>query len=301
MPFAKATKKAAKLRLALTGPSSSGKTYSMLRVATGIVKAIGGKIAVLDTERKSASLYADMFDFLVCDIDPPYTCEKYIAALKEAESIGATVTCPDSLSHAWAGEGGLLEKVDSAQQKGGNKFTAWGPATKQQNALINALLATEAHLICTLRSKQEYALEVGADGKQKVKKVGLGPVQRDGVEYEFSTVLYLDMDNMASVGSAGKDRTGLFKGQEPHVLTEDDGRAIVAWINSTANGTHAKVREEVLPILQKAAGNGLESLQQAWESVGKEARLSLKEDLPALKEMAAKAVKPDSNNYSRAW
>jgi hypothetical protein len=226
MPFAPAAKHRAKLRIAVVGPSGSGKTYSALRLATGI----GGKIGLVDTERKSASLYADRFSFQVNEIEPPYHPAKYIEAIEEAEKDGLEILIIDSLSHAWAGEGGILEQVDNAKTSG-NSFTAWGPATKVQNKLIAAILNTNLQIIVTLRAKQEYALEKDARGKTVPKKLGMGPVQRDGVEYEFGTVLDIGMDHVASVGLVGKDRTGLFVG-EPHELTEEDGKRIAAWLKN---------------------------------------------------------------------
>lgn len=241
--FQPATKRRAKLRLALTGPSGSGKTWSALRVATGI----GGRIAVIDTERGSASLYSDLFIFDVCEIEPPYSPTKYIAALQAAETAGYNVLVIDSLSHVWAGEGGVLESVDARQQAGGNKYTAWGQGTKDQNMLINAILGSGCHLITTIRSKQDYAIETGANGKTVIRKLGMAPVQRDGVEYEFATVLDIGMDHLARVGISGKDRTRLFEGRAPALLTEKDGEALAVWLDAGAamRGPPAPTTEDV--------------------------------------------------------
>jgi hypothetical protein len=235
MSFTRATKKRSKLRLALTGPSGSGKTYSALRLAKGI----GGRIAVIDTESGSASLYADLFDFDVMELSKPFTPEKYTAAIKEATAAGYDVLIIDSLTHAWAGEGGVLESVDDAASRIENKFAAWGPATKRQNHFIGSILDAEIHIIATMRSKMEYALENNAKGKAVPKKIGMAPVQRDGVEYEFATVLDVGMDHFAGVGLVGKDRTGIFEGRDREQLTEEDGRRILAWLTETpaANGT----------------------------------------------------------------
>lgn len=229
--FQPATKRRAKLRLALAGPSGSGKTWSALRVATGI----GGKIAVIDTERGSASLYSDAFAFDVCEVEPPYTPAKYVAAIRGAEAAGYAVLVIDSLSHAWAGEGGVLESVDARQQAGGNKLVAWGQGTKDQNALVNAILGSGCDVIATMRSKQEYAIEPGHNGKTTVRKLGMAPVQRDGLEYEFAIVLDIGMDHLARVGVAGKDRTRLFAGQDAAMLTEADGQRLRAWLDTGAD------------------------------------------------------------------
>jgi len=224
--FQKATKRQSKLRLGIAGPSGSGKTYSALLVAQGL----GGKIAVIDTERGSASLYSDEFDFDVCEIVPPYTPRKYEDAINAAERAGYDVLIIDSLSHAWAGEGGLLEQVDDS---GGGKFQAWAGATKQQNRLMGRIMSAGVHVIVTLRSKQAYALEVDSRGKQQVKKMGMAVVQRDGVEYELTTVLSIGMDHVADTGAAGKDRTGLFA--DPRILSKADGEALKAWLETGAS------------------------------------------------------------------
>lgn len=227
--FQKATRKQTKLKIAFTGPSGSGKTFSALLIASGI----GKKIAVVDTENRSASLYADMskgplagiaFDAL--EIEPPYTIPKYTEAIELAEKGGYDVLIIDSISHAWAGEGGLLDKKTALDARGGNSYTNWATITPEHERFKAKLLNCDLHLICTMRSKQDYILEVNEKGKSVPRKVGLAPIQRDGMEYEFTTVLDLAMDHNAA---ASKDRTSLFDGQifKPSVET---GKKIIVWL-----------------------------------------------------------------------
>src|SRR5438105_1319497 len=125
MPFVKATKVDAKLRMALIGPAGSGKTFTALSVAAGL----GGRVAVLDSEHGSASKYADLFEFDVIEPET-FSPQVYIDAVLEAERAGYGVIVLDSLSHAWAGKGGALEMVDAASRRAkGNKFIAWGEVT----------------------------------------------------------------------------------------------------------------------------------------------------------------------------
>lgn len=231
MTFKKAERTQARLKIALTGPSGSGKTFSGLIIAAGI----GKKIAVVDTENGSASLYADMdkgplagISFDTLEVTPPYTIAKYVEAIEAAEKAGYDVLIIDSISHAWAGEGGLLDKKTALDARGGNSYTNWATITPEQERFKSRLLQADLHIICTMRSKQDYVLELNDKGKQAPKKVGLAPIQRDGMEYEFTTVLDLAMDHNAA---ASKDRTGLFDGQlfKP---TKETGAKIMKWLKA---------------------------------------------------------------------
>jgi hypothetical protein len=182
--FQKATKKATKLRLALLGPAGSGKTYSALKIARGL----GAKIAVIDTEHGTARKYSgDVADFDVIELET-FAPEEYVRWIVEAEAAGYDVLVIDSMSHAWSGKGGILEFVDG-RKKNGNGFAAWGDATPKHNRLVEAILAAKLHIVVTMRTKMEYVQEKDdRTGKMTVRKVGLQPVQRDGLEYEFDVV-----------------------------------------------------------------------------------------------------------------
>lgn len=180
--------------MALAGPSGSGKTFTALTLAA----ALGNAVAVIDTERGSASKYADLFEFDVMELDAPYHPDRYIEAINEASKAGYDVLVIDSLSHAWNGQGGLLEIVEQIgkRSKGGNSFAAWADATPIQNRLINAILNANLHLIVTMRSKQDHVQERDEKtGRTVVRKIGMAPVQRDGMEYEFDVACDLDTDN----------------------------------------------------------------------------------------------------------
>lgn len=223
--FSKATRKKAKLRLALCGTSGSGKTYSALLIAKGI----GGNIALIDTENGSGSLYEHLADYDVAEIHPPFTTDKYITAIREAEKSGYNVLIIDSLSHAWAGQGGLLEEVDKRKSNAKNSFTAWRDVTPMHNKLVDTILQSGMHIIVTMRTKTAYEMEKDERGKIVPVKMGMAPVQRDGLEYEFTVVL--DLDNAKHVATAGKDRTGLFDGKV-FVPCEGTGQELLQWLDS---------------------------------------------------------------------
>jgi hypothetical protein len=223
--FKKAVRKSVKLKLAITGPTGSGKTYSALRLAKGL----SGKVAVIDTENGSASLYSDKFEFDVMDMTPPFTTEKYIEAINFAEKNGYDTIIIDSLTHAWAGEGGLLEQKALLDRPGTNQWANWKPIDKKDNELKNAFLHSSCHIIATMRSKMEY-MQTEDNGKKKVEKVGLAPVQRDGLTYDFTIVFDVAMDHLTQVS---KDRTGIFA-DKIFKISEDTGETIKKWIESGA-------------------------------------------------------------------
>lgn len=224
--FRRAERKAAKLRLALSGPSGSGKTTGALLIAKGL----GGKIAVLDTERGSASLYADLVDFDVVELGPPYTPERYIEVIREAEKSGYDTLILDSITHEWNGQGGILEIVDTVARTRlrGNSYAAWNEGTPRHQKFIDAMLASPLHIIATMRSKAVYVETEKANGKKAIEKQGSAPQQRDGLEYEFTAVLDLNVDG--NLATASKDRTRLFR--DPFTITEDTGRKLLDWLNS---------------------------------------------------------------------
>ena len=196
--FTKAVKTQAKLRLAIAGPSGAGKTYTALKIASHLTEQ---RIALVDTEHGSASKYADDFDFDVLELDPPFHPDRFLSAIREAAKAGYGVIILDSLSHAWNGTGGLLDIVDeiAKRMRTANTFAAWKDAAPLQNKFIDGLIGADIHVIATMRSKQDYIQDTDANGKTRIRKVGMAPVQRDGFEYEFDVFLEMDIENNALV------------------------------------------------------------------------------------------------------
>lgn len=230
MIFRKAERKQVKLKIGISAPSGAGKTYSALLIAYGIC-GDWEKIAVLDTENGSAELYSNLGDYSVCTIAPPFTPDKYIEVIHEAEEAGFEVLIIDSLSHAWTGEGGLLDMQDKAAKasRSGNSYTAWREITPKHNALVDAILQSKLDIIVTTRAKAEY-VETDNNGKKGYKKVGLAPVFRDGLEYELTVFFDLTQEHIAT---ASKDRTELFDGQS-FMPTVDTGKLLNNWRNAGA-------------------------------------------------------------------
>lgn len=204
-PFQKATRAQLKARVAFAGPTGSGKTWTSLEWAT--VLANGGRIAVVDTERGSASLYSDHFDFDVMSFEPPYDPGRLVDVLQAADEHGYAVVLVDSLSHFWEGEGGTRDIADAASARsGGNSFAGWKDATPKLRHLIDTMLGLDAHLVATMRSKMEYVIEQNDRGKSVPRKVGMAPVMRQGVEYEFTLVGDIDLDHRIAITKSRCDR-----------------------------------------------------------------------------------------------
>ncbi len=233
-----AAKERAKLRLGIAGPAGSGKSYTGLLIASGL----GGRIGVIDTEHRSAHLYADLIPdgFDVLELAPPFSPENYVTAIHAFEAAGVDTILVDSLSHAWAGQGGALDMQGKIADKTGNSWSAWRSVTPKHNALVEAMLQSPCHIIATMRSKMEYVQDADTS-KGKVKKVGLAPVMRDGIEYEFTVFMEMDQTHSAFVS---KDRTRLFDNQIIEKPNADIGQQLLDWLNSGVEPAVAPVLRE---------------------------------------------------------
>lgn len=275
MQIRKAERKKAKLRLGVAGPSGAGKTYSALKLAFGL----GGKVGLIDTEHGSGDLYANLGEYDIINIEAPYTVQKYRDAIKAFEDAGYGVIIIDSLSHAWAGDGGLLDKQGKIADRTGNSYTAWRQVTPDHNALVEDLLNSPCHVIATLRAKQEYVQEKDDKGKTVVRKLGLAPVMRDGIEYEFTVFMDVDQGHNAS---ASKDRTTLFDGQV-FKISEETGKVLLRWLD---DGVEVKrLDAEQLKTLRDL----LAGAEASEDEFCKAAKLRRLEDMPAEKFEGTKA------------
>jgi len=226
MQLIRAQRQQTKLRLNLSGPSGSGKTYSALRMAKGLV-GDWSKIAVIDTENGSASLYSHLGEFNALALTPPFTPERYIEAIKTCVDAGMELVIIDSSSHEWNQLLEDNEKLASAKYRG-NTWSAWSETTPRHDRFVQYVLHAPIHVVTCTRSKMETIM---TDDK-KVKKVGMKDVQREGWEYELTVSLSIDRDTHFAVPS--KDRTNIFEGKPPFMITEDTGREIRQWCETGA-------------------------------------------------------------------
>lgn len=234
MQLRQSERKRAKIKMALQGASGTGKTYSSLLIAQGLTNGDLSKVAVIDTENGSADLYAHLGNYNVLTMTPPFTPENYIKAIEVCENAGIEVIIIDSISHEWD------ELLDFHSKLAGNSFTNWAKVTPRQKAFVDKILQANAHIIATMRTKQDYVLNQ-KDGKYIPEKVGLKSVQRDGLDYEFTLVFDIDIKHFAV---SSKDRTGLFMGKPEFQINELTGRLILDWCNSGTSGNQHLLNEQ---------------------------------------------------------
>ena len=247
MAFVKAKKEKIWTKVLLGGSSGSGKTYSALRLATGLAKKCGSGIAAIDTEAGRIRYYANEFDFSDMQLTEPFTPEKYIEAINDAVSSGFKVLIIDSISHEWN------YCVDIHDKMPGNSWTNWSKVTPRHDAFMEKILQAPIHIIATVRGKDEYVLEE-KNGKQTPKKVGLGFKQRDGVEYNYTATFNIAQDT--HIAEATKDNTHIFEGRY-EVLTEKDGEALYDWANTGEDFAFniSKAQQDIINLATELGGS----------------------------------------------
>lgn len=257
-----------KLRLALQGPSNAGKTATALLLARGMVAGLRARgklpthlddcfIGLVDTENDSASLYDHIVPFDRVVLGAPYTVERYLGAVEALLRVGYPIIIVDQISHEWAGPGGILDRV--ARASGENDWAKWNGPSQDHDLFIETLLHLPAHLIATMRAKTAYVLEkkIGRDGRERnvPTRIGMAPKQREGTEYEFTTLLDLSVVHDSGGKNAVtclKDRTGLFVGGDtiPRMGPEW-GERLMDWVYSAKK--EAPPDGEVSPVLRARA------------------------------------------------
>ena len=213
-----------KLRIGISGPSGFGKTTSALLLAHGLTND-WSKIAVIDTENSSASLYSHLGNYNVLDLQAPFSPERYIEAIEVCEKAGIEVCILDSITHEWSGTGGCLQ----IQEQLGGRFQDWAKVTPRHQAFIDKILQSNCHIITTTRRKIDYSLDVGSNGRTKVVKHGTKEITREGFEYELT--VNFELLNDKHLVKTSKDRTGLFNGKPEFIISSVTGKELLQWSN----------------------------------------------------------------------
>ncbi|WP_177763170.1 AAA family ATPase [Flavobacterium sp. I3-2] len=222
MKLQKAQRHQVKLKIGLSGPSGYGKTYSALLLAYGITED-WSKIAIVDTENNSASLYSHLGEFNVLTLLEPFSPERYIEAINICENADIEVIIVDSISHEWQGKGGCLEIHEML----GGRFNDWAKVTPRHNSFLDAIIQSKCHVITTTRRKVDYSLDQDNNGKTKVTKLGTKEITREGFEYELT--VNFEFLNDKHLVNASKDRTGLFAGKPEFVINSSTGKKLKEW------------------------------------------------------------------------
>lgn len=222
MQLRQSERKQAKIKMALQGSAGAGKTFSALLLAQGLTSGDLSKVAIIDTENGSADLYAHLGNYNVVSLKPPFTPQQYVDAIELCEKSGMNVIILDSISHCWD------YLLDYHSSLAGNSFTNWAKIKPLEKLFVDKILQCNAHVIATMRTKQDYVLNQ-KDGKFIPEKVGLKAVQRDGLDYEFTLVFDVDIKHFAI---SSKDRTELFMGKPEFKISTATGKLILDWCNS---------------------------------------------------------------------
>jgi hypothetical protein len=263
MKLQKASRKQVKLRLGLSGAAGFGKTYSALLLAFGMTND-WSKIAVIDTENESASLYSNLGDYNTIPLKAPFTPERYTEAIKACEEGGMEVIIIDSITQEWEGKGGCLDIHNEL----GGQYQHWAKVTPRHNSFIESILQSNCHIITTVRRKQDYDM-VKDGNKTKVVKVGTKEITREGYEYELT--LNLEFLNDNHLVKASKDRTGLFMDKPEFIITPATGKKILEWcLTGEKAKSHSDLMREYIKLLGNDAFSDDEKKQLAckdsWET-----------------------------------
>lgn len=208
--------------MSISAPTGFGKTYSALLLAYGITQD-WGKIAVIDSENESASLYSDLGAYYTISMEPPFNVSKFVKAVDECIDAGIEVIIVDSTYHYWHGKGGLLEYNNSL----GGRYQDWAKTNPLYSQWLDKILQCKAHVICTSRKKQAYEMTKDSSGRTVVEKKGMEDEIRSGFDYEMT--IAFNIVNAKHMVEASKDRTRLFAGQQEFIITSETGKLIKEW------------------------------------------------------------------------
>ena len=304
--FKHARREQTSVMIGLAGPSSSGKTYSSLRLAKGL--ADGGKIAVIDTESRRALHYADQFDFDYAELKAPFRPERYQEALQDAVKAGAKVIIVDSMSHEHEGPGGVLEwQEEELERMAGNdtgrrerlKFTAWIKPKRAHSRFVNTALQLNVNIIFCFRAKEKLKMVKGQNGKTEVRQMGWQPICTDGFQYEMTTLLMLPPNGQGRPDLTA-EATKLQEQHKPFVhgdasIDENMGRQFAEWANGGVAAA-PQTGPDPLEAAKAAARGGTEAFTLWWQDEGRPYREDVRPHMDELKKIALNADAPPDDD-----
>lgn len=254
--------------IGLAGASGSGKTCTALHLAYGMVGYDSSKIGMLDTENKRGSLFADVLKdangivqpFLIGDLVPPFSPDRYTTAIKEFEAAGVEVLIVDSITHEWEGTGGCAEIAEKFI--GGNaKKTAlgWARAKRDHKKLINALLQCDMDIICCVRAREQTSFK----NPSKPVSLGLQPIQEKNFMFEMTVSMMMENEGTKQTSLKCPGDLKQYFGRGSGYITSEDGLALRQWVDGGSKIDKEKLRYENRLLMN--AEKGVVHIKDCWE------------------------------------
>lgn len=279
----KATRNAARLVFGFAGLSGGGKTRTALEFAYGLAGYDLSKVGMIDAENKRGSLYADIFEdhpthptreqFLIGDLEPPFSPDRYIQAIKEFAAAGVEVLVIDSATHEWEGTGGCEEIAEANKIKGQPN---WGLGKKEHKRFMNACLQSDMHIIMCFRAREKVRYEKDAQGKQVVTQLGILPVTEKNVMFEMTaSIMFFDSGKYREPMKCPEALVPMVAHQNEYI-TAADGFAVRQWVEGGAKVDREleQARAQLLTITEQ----GMDALAKAWKALPQKIKQGLAPD-----------------------
>lgn len=268
--------------IGIAGVSGDGKTYTALLMARGMVNK-ASEIGFLDTENKRGSLYANILDgqFMIGDLYPPFSPERYANAIKEFQDFGVKVLVIDSVTHEWEGDGGCDDIANGLKADGTpRKVANWIGAKREHKKFMNVLLQSNMDIICCIRAREK------TDFKDPTKPVSLGILPICEKNFMFEMTASIMVLNQGKTQKHLKVPSFLIDsfGNGQGYLGIETGKKIRAWLNKGKKESPEilKLKSEFLMVAEK----GVKALEELWNTLSKENKLALKDHVMVCKESA---------------
>lgn len=255
-----AVRAGSKVVIGVAGTSGSGKTYTALKMARGMVDN-PREIGFLDTENRRGSLYADILDgpFLIGDLYAPFSPDRYAQAIKEFQDAGVKVLVVDSASHEHEGEGGLEDHAHRPTANGQErKIADWQGAKREHKKFMRALLQSDMHIIVTLRAREKMDFS----NPKQPKSLGIQPICEKNFMFEMTASMMMWNEGQSQQFLKMPEALRSIFGNGQGYLNEGHGNALIDWVNSGV-----KIDEELESWknkLQMSCDGGTKSLESEF-------------------------------------
>ena len=274
-----AQREGARLVLGLVGISGGGKTRTALEIAMGLANYNSKKIGMICTENKRGRLYADVLvnpetgevqRFLIGDLSPPFSPQRYIEAIQAFEKAGVEVLVIDSGSHEWEGIGGCEDIANANPSK-----PAWNKAKGEHKRFMNALLQSPMHIIVCLRAREKVKLVKDSQGKTAYEPQGVQPICEKNFTFEMTASLMMWNSGRSQELLKVPEELMPILGRKEGYITAADGAALRAWVDGGKQLDEAT--ERARSNLNLVCEQGLAELGAEWEKLSKKIKKAIGE------------------------